>query len=94
MRLPAPRGVFGQDLLAAEGGVPSAPADRVAADVPVRVPDVVPVFLVEGVVGHELERLAPEDQAVVEAEPDALQEEGVLQTAVVFEVRIPSEGGV
>lgn len=53
--------VFGEDFLAGEGGVAAAAAGGVSADVAVGVADVVAVVFVEGVVGDELEGLAPED---------------------------------
>ena len=48
---------------------------------------VVAVLLVEGVVRDEAEPFAPEGEAFVEREADALKEEGVLQPAVVLQVR-------
>lgn len=82
---------LGEEFLARVGRVTSAAAVRVAADVAVGVPDIVAVFLVEGVVGDELEAVAPEEEAFVEAEPDALEEEGVLEAGEVFEVVVPAE---
>ncbi len=58
------------------------------------MPDVVFVFLGEGLVGDELERLAPEDQCFFEGEADAFEEEGVLQPTVVFEMTVFAQGGV
>lgn len=88
MRLAGTWQRLGQDLLARVRRVPSAAAVRVAADVAVRVADVVLVFLVEFVVGHELEGAPPEDDAFFQTEADAFEEERVLQTAVVLEVRV------
>lgn len=88
------RRVFGQDLLARVRRVASPAAVGVAADVAVRVADVVAVFFVEGVVGDEFEGLAPEDETVFEGEADAFEKEGVLEAAEVFEMRVFAEGGV
>ena len=71
----------------------AAPAPvGIAAHVAVRVPDVVAVLLVELLVCHEPEAVAPEAQRFVEGEPDALEKERVLQTAKVLEVRAGVEG--
>lgn len=86
--------VLGQDLLAAEWAVAAATAVRVASDVAVDVAHVVAVFLVESVVGDVAEALAPEDQALLEVQADALEEQSVLQAAVVFEVGIAAERAV
>lgn len=94
VRLPRAGRMLRQDLLATIRRVAAAPPVRVAADVAVRVPDVVAVFLVEGVVGDEAEGGAPEAQAFVERQADAFEEEGVLQAAEVFEVRVGAEGEV
>ena len=48
--------------------------------------DVVFVVFVEFVVCFLLEGGAPEDEAVVEGEPDAFEEERVLQAAEVLQV--------
>lgn len=66
--------VLGQDLLTAEWAVAAATAVRVASDVAVDVAHVVAVFLVESVVGDVAEALAPEDQALLEVQADALEE--------------------
>ncbi len=94
MRLARPRRMFRQDLLARVGGVPPSAPVGVAADVAVGVADVVAVLLVEGVVGDEAEGGAPEAEALVEREADALEEEGVLQAAKVLEVGVGAQGEV
>ena len=88
VRLARARRVLGQDLLAGEGRV-AAPSPRgVPAHIPVRVPDVVPVFFVELVVRVVLEALSPEQDAVVQRQADAFQEEGVLQPAEMLQVAV------
>lgn len=91
MRLPGARLPFRQNFLATIRRIASPPAIAIAPDVAVRVPDVVAILLVEGVVGDEAEGGAPEAQALVERQADALQEEGVLEAAVVFEVGVGAE---
>lgn len=86
VRLARAGGMFRQYFLAREGCIPPPAARRVAAHVAVHVPDVVAVLLGELVVGVVLEAGAPEADAVVEGEADALEEEGVLQAAEVLEV--------
>lgn len=83
--------VLREDLLAAKGRIARAPAVGVAADVAVNVPDVVPVFLVEGVVRDLVEGRAPEQQTLLQREAHTLEEERVLQPPKVFEVRVPPQ---
>lgn len=83
----ARQGLRGQ-LLARVRRIAAATAVGVAADIAVRVTHVVAVLLVELLVRHQLEAAPPEDQALLEREADALQEERVLQTAEVLEVGV------
>jgi len=92
VRLARPRRVLRQDLVAREGRVAAAAAVPVAADVAVGVPDVVPVLLVEDVVGDGAEAAAPVLQRVFEGEAQAFEEERVLQARVVLEVVGGREG--
>ena len=94
VRLARPRRVLGQDLLAAEGTVPPAPPVRIATHVAVHVPDVVSVFLVEGVIGDLVEALSPEEETLLHVQADTLEEETVLEPAKMFEVGVPPEGAV
>lgn len=55
---------------------------------------VVAVFFVELVVGDFAERGTPEDEAFLEVEPDAFEEEGVLQAPEVLEMGIAAERAV
>lgn len=55
---------------------------------------IVPVLLVKHIVRDLAEATTPEKQAFIEGKPYALQEECVLQTAIVFEMCIASEGSV
>ena len=64
--LARPWRVLRQDLLAGEGRVAATAAVGVPTYVAVRVPHVVPVFLVEGVVRDLVEGTAPEDQTLLE----------------------------
>ena len=67
----------------------------VAAYVAVGVADVIPVFFVEGgFVRLGGEAAAPEEQALVQAQPDAFEEKGVLQPAEVAQVRVGAQGAV
>lgn len=81
-------GVFGENLLAREGRVAPATADGVAANVTVRVPDVVTVFFIEGVIGDKAEGLAPEEKAVVKGEANPFEEESVLQPAEILQMAV------
>ena len=91
MTLPTAGRMLREDFLAREWRVASATADGVAADVAVRVADVVPVVLGELVVGLGLEGVAPEDEAVFHGEAEAFEEERVLQAAEMLEVAVFAE---
>lgn len=78
MRLTGTRRVFCQDLLTAERTVTAASPVGVAAHIAIDVPDVVPVLLVEGIIGNLVEGRAPEHQTLLERKADTLQEERVL----------------
>lgn len=56
--------------------------------------DVVAVFFVELIVGDFGEAGTPEDKTFFQVETDAFEEQGVLKTAVVFEVGVAAEGAV
>ena len=78
MALPTPRRPLRQDLLAREWRVAAPAPVSIATNIAIRVPHVVAILLVEGVVGDELEALAPEGEAFVEREADAFEKERVL----------------
>lgn len=94
VRLPRPRGVLCQNLLAAKGAVAASSPVRVAAHVAVRVTHIVSVVLVELVVGDFVERAAPEHEALLEIQADAFKEQRVLQASKVLEVSVSPEGAV
>ena len=95
VRLARARRVLGQDALAGEGAVALAAAVGVAADVAVGVPHVVAVLLVEGaLVRLGGEGAPPEQEALVQAEAQALEEERVLQAPEVAEVRVGAQRAV
>ena len=56
--------------------------------------DVVAVFLVELVIGVVFEALPPEEDAILQSQADAFQEEGVLQPAEMFQVVVFAQGEV
>ena len=87
MRLATARRMLGQDLLAREGRI-APPSARIPAHVAVGVADVVAVFLVEGIIGDVPEGGAPEAETLVQTQADALQEKGILEAGVVFEVGV------
>ena len=94
VRLPGPRRLLRQDLLAAVRTIPPAPPIRVTTDITVRVPHVVPVLLVKLIIRKLPEARPPEDQALLEAEAHALEEQRVLQPAKVLQVGVAAEGAV
>jgi len=94
VRLTSTRQGLGEEFLAGIRCVAAAATVCVAAHVAVGVADVVFVFFLEFLVGDELEAAAPEDEAFVEAEADAFEEEGVLQTPVVLEMRVVAQSVV
>ena len=56
--------------------------------------DIIAILLVESIVRDLAESRAPEDKTFFEVETDTFEEKGVLEAAVVFEMRISSEGTV
>ena len=62
----APGRVFSKDLLARKWRIAPPPPGGISTDVTICVPYVVTVLFVEGVVRDEFERLAPENQAVLQ----------------------------
>ena len=94
MALATSRRMLRQDFLARKGRISAAPPQRVATHVAVRVAHVVAVLFVEGVVGDEAEGAAPEEQAVLKGETQALEEERVLQAAEVLQVAVGAKGGM
>ncbi len=61
--------MFGEDLLATHGTVSTASSVGVAAHIAVRMPYVVPILLIEGVIGDLVEALPPEEQTFFEIQP-------------------------
>lgn len=91
VRLPSAGRVLREDLLTAERAVTSSSAIRVPADISVGVADVVLVVFVELIIGYLVEAAAPEHEALLQVETQALQEQCVLQTTVVFEMSVSAE---
>ncbi len=86
--------MFGENLLTAKRTITIPAPIRVATHITIRMTDIIPVFLVKGIVCDFRERRSPEDEAFFEVESDAFEEERVLETAVVLEVCIAAEGAV
>ena len=78
------RWMFGQDLLAREWGVTSAPAISVATDIAIHVANVVFIVFVKLIIRLELKGLAPKDEAVLHGKSNAFNEKGVLKTTKVL----------
>lgn len=66
VRFATSRRMFRQDFLAGERGITPTTPNRIAPNVTVSVPNVVPIFFVECVISDKLEALTPEDKAVLE----------------------------
>lgn len=94
MRLPRTRSMFCQDLLATIRAIPATPTIRITTDITVAMTHVVPILLVESIVRNLAEPAAPKDQTLLEIQPDALEEQRVLQTAVVLEVGVAAKAAV
>ncbi len=88
MGFAAPGRVFGQDTLTGKWGVSSPPPDAVTTDIPIRIPDVIPIFFVERVVRDELEGLPPKDETILQGQPYSFEEERVLQAAKMFQMAV------
>lgn len=80
--------MFCQDLLTREWRVAPAPTDGISANISMCMADVVPVFLVEGLIRDELEGVSPKDEAFLQRKADALEEERVLQSTKVFQMTV------
>ena len=91
MSLSRARWVFGKDLLATVRAISASPPIRVTSHIAVDVAYVVAMLLVEGVVCHLAEALAPEEKTLFEVETDTFEEEAVLKTSKMFEMRIPAQ---
>ncbi len=85
------RGVLGQYLLTGEGRVAAPATVRVTADITVRVPHIVPVFLVESVVRDLVKCGTPKDQALLQVQTEPFEEECVLQSTVMLEMRVSTQ---
>ena len=91
MALSASWRVFAQDLLARKGRISAASAICIAADVTVGMTDVVPVFLVEGIIRDQTEGVSPKRNAVLHRQAYAFEEERVLQPAKMFQMTVFSQ---
>ena len=94
MRLPRPRRMFRQYFLARKRTIPASPTIRIPAHITIHVADIIAIFLIKRIISDILKGPAPEDETFLEVEPDAFEEERVLETAEVFEVRVAAEGAV
>jgi hypothetical protein len=88
------RGVLCKDLLTTERAITTSSAIWIATHIAVYMADVVSVFLVERLVIDLAEAAPPEDQTLLEVESNALEEQGVLQSAEMLEMGIFSKGSV
>lgn len=94
MRLTRSGWMFSKDLLTAKGTVSSSSAIRITTHVTIDVTNIVPILLVERVVGDLVEAAPPEHETLLEVETQTFEEEGVLQAAVVLEVGVATERSV
>ncbi len=49
---------------------------------------IIAILFVESIVSDQLESLPPEDETILQAQPDALEEKCVLQPAVVLQMAV------
>jgi hypothetical protein len=91
MGLSGPWWMLCEDLLTRIRRVAFSSAIGIASNITVGVTDVVSVLLVELVVCDLLESTPPEDQAIFEGQANALQEQGVLQSTEVLQVRVRTQ---
>ena len=86
MLLPCTRKCFCEKLLARVWCVATSSPVGISAYIAVRVSDIVFVFLVELLVRHLAKALPPECNTFVQGEPNAFEEESILQTSVMLEM--------
>lgn len=83
--------MFCQNLLTAQRAIPATATVGVASNVAIDMANIVPILLVECIIGDVAETLAPEQQTLFQVEADALQEKRVLETPIVLEMSIAAE---
>ena len=70
--------VLCENLLATEGAVAASPPVGITTNVAICVTNIVPVVLVEGIVGNLVEAASPEHERLLQIETNVLEEEAVL----------------
>ena len=88
MTFPTAGWMLSQDFLAGKGRVSSSSASCVTTNVAIGMPDIVPVFLIEGVIRNKLEGLTPENKTVLQCQPNTFEEQGVLQSPEMLEMAV------
>ena len=68
--------MFDENLVTTEWTISTSTSDTVAAHITIRVPDIIPVFLVECVVGYQAETAAPVRETFREREAKTFEKEG------------------
>jgi hypothetical protein len=91
MCLAGARLVLHEDLLAAVWTVSVSSSVAISAYIAVGVSHVIPVLFVEYIVGNFRERASPEEQALLERESDAFQEESVLEPPIMLQMSVSAE---
>lgn len=86
MRLANARVGVIEDLLARVGRIPPAPAVGVTTHITVSVSDIVFVSRIELVICEAFERLPPENDTLLEREPNSLQEKCILESAEMLQM--------
>jgi hypothetical protein len=94
MCLAGARLMLHEDLLAAVGTVPVSSSVAVSAYIAVGMSHIIPILLVEHIVGDFREGASPEEQALLERESDAFQEESILEPPVMLKMSVSTEGTV
>lgn len=78
MRFARARRMFDEDLLAGKRRIASSSLIGISTNLAIRVPHIVAVLFVKGIVGDVLEALAPEGDAVLESEAETFEKERIL----------------
>jgi hypothetical protein len=86
--------MLGKNLLTAERTISAASSIRIPANIAVCVTNVVPVFLVEGIICNLVKAAPPKHEAFFQVQTNTLEEQSVLETTVVFKMSITTQGSM
>jgi hypothetical protein len=84
--LPRPRWMLRQNLLTTKRRIPISSPIRIPTNITIRMAHIIPILLIKRIIRDLIESLSPKQQTLFQIQPNAFQEQRVLETTVVFEV--------